>query len=222
VRFRHVVLGAPPKGLDALGDFYEGLGFEVEPDRLLFAAGETTMEFDPARGSPFYHFAFLVPGDRFDAAFAWAGSRTKLLPDPATGEAVFEFDFWDAQACYFEDPAGNIVELIAHRGMDGNGREDDFAATEIAGLSELGLVGDRRALAAGLGRLGFELWSGGLEEPDALAFVGERGRTLILTRAGRGWLPTGRPAEIHPVEAVFDEGSAMLHDGTLVINETSS
>jgi len=25
--------------------------------------------------------------------------------------------FWDAQACYFHDPAGNIVEFIAHRGL---------------------------------------------------------------------------------------------------------
>jgi catechol 2,3-dioxygenase-like lactoylglutathione lyase family enzyme len=221
VRFRHVVLGAPPRGLDALGDFYEGLGFEIEPDRLLFRAGETTMEFDPARGEPFYHFAFLVPGDRFEAAFDWARARTELLPDEE-GETVFDFDNWDAKACYFEDPAGNIVELAAHIGLDENGRKGDFEAGEIVGLSELGLVGDKQAMAAELEKLGFELWNGTLTEPDRLGFVGERGRTLILAPPGRGWVPTGRPAEVHPVEAVFAEGSAMLENGTLVITATSA
>lgn len=222
MKFRHVVLGAPPKGLDALADFYEELGFKLEPDRLLFAAGETTMEFDPAPGAPFYHFAFLLPGDRFDAALDWVRSRVELLPDPDTGEVVFDFDNWEAWACYFEDPAGNIVELAAHRGIDENGRTGEFSAEEIVGLSELGLVGDKRALAAELEKLGFEFWDGTFEDPNRLAFIGERGRTLILAPPGRGWMPTGRPAEIHPVEAVFAEGSAMLENGTLVIADTSS
>ena len=39
-----------------------------------------------------------------------------------------------------------------------------------------------------------------------LAFVGEKARTLILCRAGRPWLPTGRPAEAHPVEVVLVAG----------------
>ena len=29
----------------------------------------------------------------------------------------------------------------------------------------------------------------------------EKARTLILAPPGRGWMPTGRPAERHPVEA---------------------
>lgn len=222
MRFRHVVLGAPPTRLDALGDFYERLGFDVEADRMVFRVGETTMEFDPARGAPFYHFAFLLPGDRFDAALAWARSRADLLPDPETGEPVFDFEFWDAKACYFEDPAGNIVELVAHHGLDENGRDGDFGAEEIRGLSELGLVGDKQALAAELDQLGFEVWDGTLDERERLAFVGERGRTVILSPPGRGWMPKGRPAETHPVEVAFDQGSAMLQDGTLVIDDTSA
>jgi hypothetical protein len=41
-----------------------------------------------------------------------------------------------------------------------------------------------------------------------LAFVGERARTLILSDVGRGWLPTGRPAEVHDVEAVLSGSPA--------------
>ena len=50
---------------------------------------------------------------------------------------------------------------------------------------------------------------------ERLAFVGEKARTLILCRAGRPWLPTGRPAEAHPVEVVLvgAEGEVPLGAG---------
>jgi hypothetical protein len=32
--------------------------------------------------------------------------------------------------------------------------------------------------------------------------MGDRDGVLILSPDGRGWLPTGRPAEVHAVEAV--------------------
>ena len=69
-------------------------------------------------------------------------------------------------------------------------------------------------------RLRLELWDGTLDEPGRLAFIGERGRTLILSPEGRGWLPTGRPAERHPVEAMISgppPGRAELAGGLYVI-----
>lgn len=179
MRFVEVTLAAPAALLPELEAFYDGM------------TGETTLRFHAGDGEPFYHFALLLPGDRFDAAHAWAGGRFELLG------GVFEFENWDARAVYFLDPAGNIVELIAHRGLEENGREGDFRAEEIVGFSELGLVGNR---AERLHTLDLTLWAGTIDDPDRLAFVGEKGRTLILAEEGRGWLPTGRPAEAHPVE----------------------
>jgi hypothetical protein len=197
MHFRHVRLQAPAQSLESLTAFYsDRLG-------LPHAIGETTLEFAAGEGAPFYHFALLVPGDRFDAALAWARDRVELLPDRATGEVVFDFSNWDAQACYFHDPAANIVELIAHRGIGETGVEGEFAGRELLGVSELGLVGNTAAMAGTL-RVALELepWDGSLEE-GRLAFLGERARTLILGPPGRGWLPTGRPAELHRVEAVL-------------------
>jgi len=164
--------------------------------------GETELEFVAGEGAPFYHFAFLAPPERFDELMASTGG---LLPDPETGEVGFDFDFWDATAFYFHDPAGNIVEVVAHRGL-----------ADPAGLSELGLVGDTRTMAAELQKLGLELWDGTVEEEGRLAFVGEKGRTLILAPPGRRWIPTGRPAEPHPVEAELSgarAGAVELEDG---------
>jgi hypothetical protein len=179
MRFVEVTLAAPAGLLPELDRFYAGL------------TGDTTLLFRAAEGEPFYHFALLVPGDRFDAAHAWAAKRFDLVG------GVFAFEAWDARAVYFLDPAGNIVELIAHRGLEENGRIGEFGPEEIVGFSELGLVGNR---AENLRISRLPLWSGTIDDPDSLAFVGEKGRTLILAEEGRGWLPTGRPAEAHPVE----------------------
>ena len=195
MRFVDVTLAAP---LD-LRDFYGGLGLPLDGDGI--AVGETRLRFQVEEGGAFYHFALLVPGDRFAAALEWARARVELLGD------VFDFENWNAHAVYFHDPAGNIVELIAHHGFAENGRSDGFTAEELVGLSELGLVGDRKLLLRELEAIGLELWDGTLDAPDSLGFVGERGRTFILARPGRGWLPTGRPAEIHPVEATVDYSS---------------
>jgi len=194
VRFLEVRLGAPAHLLSELRDFY-----------ARFETGETKLEFTEADGGPFYHFAFLVPPERFGDVLE---STPSPLPDRETGEVIFDFDSWDAKAFYFHDPAGNIVEVIAHEGIDEHG------------LSELGLVGDPNELASPLLEHGLELWDGTLDQAGRLAFIGERGRTLILSPEGRGWLPTGRPAEPHPVEAVISgppPGRVELANGLYVI-----
>jgi catechol 2,3-dioxygenase-like lactoylglutathione lyase family enzyme len=204
VRFGRVLLRAPGASLAALDEFYaERLGLEAV-EKAVVKVGETRLEFAVGSGEPFYHFALLVPGDRFGAALEWIGQRAELLPDPETGEPVFDFDNWDALACYFHDPAGNIVELIAHRGVDESERDGPFTGAELVGISELGLVGDRRGLAAALGELGLAQWAGELDAEGRLAFVGEKARTVILSPPGRGWLPTGRPAEPHPSEVELE------------------
>jgi len=218
MRFRRVQLQAPSGRLEELSEFYVGrLGLDAAVGQEAGATiGETQLVFSGASGESFYHFAVLVPGDRFDAALDWIRQRAELLPDPQTGEVVFDFDNWDALACYFHDPARNIVELIAHRGIDESEREGPFAAAELVGISELGLVGDKLELAAALREIGVEQWDGAVEEAGRLAFVGEKARTLILSPAGRGWLPTNRPAEAHPAEVELSdvsEGGALLADG---------
>jgi catechol 2,3-dioxygenase-like lactoylglutathione lyase family enzyme len=204
MRFDWVRLNAPAGSLPALDDFYVGrLGFEQESGLKI---GETQLVFEAGSGEPFYHFALLVPGDRFEAALDWIGDRVELLPDRETGKVVFDFKNWDAFACYFHDPVGNIVELIAHRGIEESATDGPFTAAELVGFSELGLVGDKADLASALrSDLSLEQWDGELLGEGRLAFVGEKARTFILSSEGRGWLPTGRPAEPHPCEVFLSD-----------------
>jgi len=192
-------LRAPSEFLAGLDDFYAPFG-------------NNGLEFVAGAGEAFYHFAFLVPGDRFDAAFEWAQERFEILPRPGSGELVFDFSFWDALACYFRDPAGSIVELIAHRGLEENGRTGAFSGEELLGLSEVGLVGDIQTMARELEELDLRVWSGSVDDPEGLAFVGQKARTLILCPVGRGWLPIDRRAEPHPVDVTLSgspEGTAV-------------
>lgn len=200
-----VQLLAPEGGVDALDAFYAGtLGLPrlAAPPRRAYQAGGTVLAFEPAAGRPFYHFAFRVPRNRFGAARAALDRRCDLLPDPGSGSTVFDFRAWDAEACYALDPCGNIVELIAHRTLAEETPDDrPFGAADVLGVCEIGIVGpDPRAMLDALAELDIHLWDGSPDEPGGLAFAGAPQGTLILARPGRGWMPTGRAAEIHEVE----------------------
>ena len=179
---------------EATRRFYgERLGLPVEGTG--FRVGHTVLDFTPAGGEPFYHFAFRVPRNRFVAARDWVAERAAVLEEA-------RFENWNANACYVEDPAGNIVELIAHGDLPEEGPPGPFAASELLGVCELGVVGpDTKAMAAALDSLGIHLSDGTLDEPDRLAFMGGRDGVLILSPEGRGWMPTGRLSEPHAVEA---------------------
>lgn len=221
VRIHRLRLGAPAALLPELAAFYASLLGSGPPEpvagEVSARVGETILELREAPGSPFYHVAFLVPGDRFEAALAWARGHAELLPDAEMGEPVFDFTNWDAQAIYFHDPAGSIVELIAHHGLGETGATGEFSPSELLGVSEIGLVCDPPSVAAALEQeLGLEVWDGTVEGAGRLAFVGVKARTLILCRAGRPWLPTGRLAEAHPVEVELvgrSPGYVLLGDG---------
>ena len=209
MRFRRIELDAAETDGEALERFYaRQLGLATAGDERTwqaYRAGTTIIELRPASNRrPFYHFALRVPRNRFAAARGWLARSTELLPDPDTGETVFEFDNWNALACYAHDPSGNIVELIAHHELPEEapaGRP--FGADEVLGVCELGVVGpDVRLMAEALERLGIGLWDGTVDEPGRLAFMGDRDGVVILSPERRGWLPTGRPAEVHRVRAV--------------------
>lgn len=208
-----VTLAASAQSGEELRAFYgDRLGFQTTTAgaELALAVGRAALRFAPARpgDEPFYHLALLVPGDRYEAARDWARSETELLHRPGETSTTFAFPAWDALACYFHDPVGNIVELIAHRGIDAGGRTGPFVAGEITAISEVGLVAADPAAAAGtLASAGLELWSGDTAGDAALAFVGRQAHTLILTSRARPWLPTQRPAEGHPASVTVRDGS---------------
>jgi catechol 2,3-dioxygenase-like lactoylglutathione lyase family enzyme len=206
MRILRMHLAAAQRTAEGLQRFYgDQLGFPVldDGDPHRFAAGGTCLEFSStSEREPFYHFALRVPRNRFDVAREWLARYAKLVSEPGSDATTFEFPNWNAEACYALDPAGNIVELIAHHGLPEEAPDSGpFAATELLGVCEVGLVGpDTPAMGRALEPLGIKLWDGTLDVPGRLAFMGAADGTLILAPPGRGWMPTGREAEAWAVE----------------------
>lgn len=196
------------RDLDAQWAFYAGvLGFPVETDddaQLTLRVGSTLLRFIPGKTDGPYHFAFNVPEDRFAGARAWLEERVTLLADE-TGETTFHFDDWNADALYFRDADGNILEFIARHTLSaapGNG----FGVADVLGVSELGLpVTDvPEAVRALQDRFGLPIY--GEASPTFTALCDEEG-LLIVVPVGRGWFPTGEPARRLPFQLRAHGGS---------------
>ena len=159
-----------------------------------------------------------MPRNRFVAAREWLARHAELLSEPDSNETTSQSPNWQAEACYAHDPGGNIVELIAHRGLpDESPDSGPFAPTELLGVCEIGLIGyDTPAMARALEALGIKLWDGTLELPGRLAFMGAPDGTLILAATGRRWMPTGREAELFEVnvDAVGAQHAEVTLPGT--------
>lgn len=222
-----VHLEAPSTCVEELRLFYvDVLGLrEVAGAEVAVAVGSTQLRWRASdSGTPFYHFALLVPGQRFQAAYEWLCERVELLPH--NRNRVVRFEAWNAVTAYFHDPAGSIVELIAHLDLGPRGTTGPFGPAELLGVSEIGLVvqDKRRAAQALHAEVGIDVWpasdAAALDDPGDLSFLGRKAHTLILAPPGRGWLPTARPAESHPVRVVLSGtgagGSVQLPGGIQV------
>lgn len=205
----------------ALHDFYAvtlGLPVSFDPAGCLAVqAGATRLVFEPSGAAggdlaPLYHFAFNVPTNRFPEAKRWIQARTPLLR--RNGEDELYFDVWNAHACYFEDPAGNILEFIARHNL---GEEDErpFGPHAIQRISEIGLPAPTVAqmVDALTGAPGLSLFSG---DRDNFAALGDEHGLVIVVPEGRGWLPEERiPAAAFPAALTLrdDAEAGCVWDG---------
>ncbi len=199
MRLRHLELVSPDP--PAQGRFYGrtlglpvrevtgGVEVQVGWTRLTFTAGERAPDHVE-------HLAFSLPWDRFGVARAWLAARVPLRQD-TSGADTFPSgswpDAWRSWAVYFDDPDGNILELIAHRGLTTTA-SGDFGPEELLGVAEFGVAVPRvpETVAALAERLRAPERSG---DAPTFMWVGGRDGRLIVVRDGRIWFPdTGIPA----------------------------
>ena len=193
---------------DTLRQFYGetlGIPLVMSEDGFALRIGASELEF--VRGeSPPYHFALNIPSARFAEAKAWLSARVPTLPIPAGGDTM-HWRAWNAHACYFRDPAGNIGELIARYNLvDGNelATGQPFGPQHLLGISEIGLALADVSAACRLleEELDLTVWDAGDGERFR-AMGGERG-LLICVRAGHAWFPTSDTlAEAAPLTVLF-------------------
>lgn len=187
-------------------DFYvTTLGFDLieqSVDAFVVQVGDSDLRFEATEEPGYYHFAFNIPSFQSQDALEWLKTRVPILKDGET--EIIEFAHWNAEAIYFYDPAGNIVELIARKNMKIE-RETPFTVDTILNISEIGFpVANIRATFEELqATTGIEQHSGNLEHFCATG--DEFGLFIIVNKDSKKWFPTEWPAIASPFILHFSE-----------------
>jgi len=192
-------------------DLYVGtLGLaqiDAPPRALAVSIGPSRLIFEPGGPSP-QHVAFRIPSPAYADALGWLGERTTLLPN-ADGGLEHPFPDWNADAMYFRDPDGNVLELIAHHDFD-DAYEPPFGPAHLLAIGEVGIpVDDMRSFLADVERhQGIRRWSG-----DGIGFAaaGDKHGSLIVVPRGRPWHPVPGSDATAPPLGIVIEGLGALY-----------
>lgn len=163
-------------------------------ERLTLTVGTSKLIFSATSQPPplTYHFAFNIPAAQFAVAKQWLAARVALISDPQ-GNDAFHFANWNAQSIYFNDPAGNICELIARHDLPSQ-PADDFSGASLLNISEIGLaVDDVPQTVQNLQRsTGIAVYRDTVDEQ--FTPLGDENGLLIVVKRGRKWFPAGTVA----------------------------
>ncbi len=183
-----------------------------QDEAFTITLGTSQIQFIPAaEGSvPFYHFAINIAANHFTDAKRWLSGFGELLTEQGKDEAYF--DFFDAYACYIEDPAGNILELIS-RQQAAPVIEAPFSPQQLLSVGEINVTTSNVGQAARLlhdAHIPVQLAE---IEDSQLNFVGAAADVyLLLGPAGRRWLFSERVAELHPLSIQMSNGAKLSID----------
>src|SRR5690606_22396291 len=173
---------------------------ESTAEQFTFRIGESHLTFKQTDQPAFYHFAINIPGNQFSMMKYWITDRITLNREEGRDEVYFPS--FDADSMYFEDPAGNIVELIGRRKRDLFG---DLTKESFLNISEISMttphvveVGDQ------LQDLGIPLRNGTEVNPDELNFLGRGDTFIVLVPPGRKWYFSKKNAETFPLEMTWN------------------
>ncbi|WP_155591669.1 VOC family protein [Lysinibacillus cavernae] len=201
-------------------EFYcNQLGFtllEKTDDYFTIAVGESAMTFErvPSSINKQYHFALNIPSNLFQQAKIWAKERVGLLESEGQDEVYFEF--LKAYSCYFYDPEGNILELIARQEVNQQHHHTAiFSIEHVLHIGEINLTTDEiSTVAKQLNEYAIKPIENKELQPDALNFLGnyEDGANILLGPSKRLWYFSDKKAIISPICIEIDEVLQIIMD----------
>lgn len=161
--------------------------------------GQSILRFKEVKDGtePTYHYAINIPSNKYKLAQEWLSKKTPLL-----GDDIFYFDFWDAHAMYFRDPAGNIGELIARHTLD-NDKEGEFSISDLLCVSEIGTPVENPSDLASELKTAYNL-----DPYGSSMFIGDENGLFVVVPVNRMWFPDYvLKADVHPMNIyITDEG----------------
>ncbi|RAW19027.1 ring-cleaving dioxygenase [Paenibacillus taichungensis] len=180
-------------GLNMAEESEHSFTLQIGLTKMIFMRSE-------ADQNPFYHFAWMIPANRFQEAKAWAAARVRLSRHE--GEDETYSTSWNSNSLYFEDPVGNILELIAHHTVL-NESDRAFSEKDLLQVCEVGLVTEDVLSAVDeLEQMGLKRWRA---ISDTFAPVGDVNGLFIVVKKERTWFFSEQKANIYPLEVFIRE-----------------
>lgn len=173
--------------------FYESIGADVfkKEDRFHVKIGESELLISTSDIPWTYHFAYNIPFDQIENARDWLSYYTEI--QPFQGEEIVNFPKWGANAIYFYDPAGNILELIGRKPLQEKGK-GVFNFQSLINISEVGWPVDE--VRAAVQKLGMPLYS---QFGPAFSAVGdEEGLLIVVDGHEKKWMPNDDEIQFSP------------------------
>ncbi|WP_163718149.1 VOC family protein [Mangrovibacterium lignilyticum] len=193
--FRFKLLTLFTNRLDEQKRFYTGLLLlpliDEQSDSFTCAIGQSLITFKVREERTICHFAINIPSNLIMEARQWLNPAIAVLKDGDSD--IVRFEGWNANALYFYDADGNIVEFIARQNLNILS-DSPFSAYSLLEISEIGVpTKNIRGFFEGLNS-GFRVpvYSGGFEYFCAAG--SEHALFILVDQTQKKWFPTLHPA----------------------------
>lgn len=174
-------------------------------------AGSSVLKFiENPESNSIYHFAFNIPENKLDEAINWCENKVDLLVIEDK-RIIANFETWNANAVYFYDNNGNLLEFIARHDLD-NLHIKEFGPKSILSISEIGIV-DENPLELGeelIEKHGLEFFSKNYNS-EAFAAIGDDEGLLIIVKPYRNWYPTETPSKKNPTKIRIENNNETVN-----------
>ena len=205
--------------LQELRGFYENvLEFQItEAGDHYFQMdiGESKLVFKESEHASLYHFAINIPGNQYTLAKLWAKERVLLNREDGLDDIYYAR--FDADAFYFEDPAGNVIEFIARRHVD---KWSDFSIKSLLNVSEVSITTPFvKEVGEQLQALGISVSGHVSIEPEELNFLGRKDTFILLVPPKRRWYFSKRMSVTSPISIQLTNGKSITVSKTGELSE---
>lgn len=179
---------------------------EQTEDTFTVKVGTTDVKFQQTEEKARYHFAINIPGNQFVIMKHWIQDRLTLNKTDGLNEIYYAS--FDADSMYFEDPAGNLIELIGRRKRDlfgGLTKDAFFDISEVALITP-----DIAQIGEDLQDFGIPLRHGSAINPKGINFLGMGDSYIVLAPSPWKWNFADKKQRTHPVEFTLCSGRRIL------------
>ncbi|MRX38496.1 glyoxalase [Flavobacterium sp. LC2016-23] len=181
---------------------------EKSKNSVTIQAGNSVLEFteNPAFDSV-YHFAFNIPENQLTEAIAWCQNKVSLI-HIEDQNVIANFENWNANAVYFYDNSGNLLEFIARHDLH-NSQTAKFSSKSILNISEIGIVTENPLELGNQLRqeYGLEFFNKN-DNSELFAAVGDDEGLLIMVKPNRNWYPTQTPSKSNITAITIENNGA--------------